>query len=129
MDNNDGTLELLILIIFVFIIYIIPTIVAFKRDHPNKYPILIVNIMFGASLVGWLACLIWAMNAVHTSKSGSNGGESGLNIFSNDVKNVKLVDNDANDGILNLLRLQDLLDRGTITREEFEILKRKQMAE
>jgi hypothetical protein len=41
-------------------IYLLPAIVAEVRKHRNKTPIAIVNIAFGWTLVGWVACLALA---------------------------------------------------------------------
>ena len=82
----------LVLIPVVFVIYAVPSIVAFRRRHPNRYVILAINLAFGGTGVGWLAGLVWACGAVHLSNegSGSHGGESGLNLFANDPKLVRL---------------------------------------
>ena len=43
-------------------------------------------------LWGWLGCMIWAMMAVHITNDpeGSDGGESGLNIYANDPVRVQM---------------------------------------
>jgi ribosomal protein L37E len=38
----------------------IPSAVAFGRNHPNKVPILLLNIFLGATIIGWVIALIWA---------------------------------------------------------------------
>lgn len=75
------------------LIYAIPSIIAFRRRHPNRFAILVINIAFGGTGIGWLGALIWALSAVHLSNEagGSYGGESGLNLFANDVTPVRLV--------------------------------------
>ena len=78
---------LFILWIIFMIIFFIPTIIAFRRGHPNRWVIFIINFVFGATVLGWFGCLIWACHAVHDpvgSSGSSRGGESGLNIFVND---------------------------------------------
>jgi len=54
-------LVLIGLLIFGFWIYFLPSIKAFKRKHKNKVPILLVNIFFGWSLLGWVIALVWAL--------------------------------------------------------------------
>lgn len=44
-------------------IYCIPTIVAYVRKHKNITAIIILNLAFGWTFVGWLASLLWALNA------------------------------------------------------------------
>jgi hypothetical protein len=53
----------LVLIASVFI-YFLPAFVAFRRGHPSRWAILLVNLFFGASIVGWIIALIWALSAV-----------------------------------------------------------------
>jgi hypothetical protein len=43
------------------VIYFLPTIIAFQRDHRNGMPILLVNAFFGWTLLGWVGALIWAI--------------------------------------------------------------------
>ena len=67
--------------------------------------------------------MVWACRALHksTSTTGSDGGESGLNLFVNDeVKVRNLVVNDAPS---QLAQLKALLDAKAINKREFEELK------
>lgn len=43
--------------------YATPTIIAYVREHKNIVPIMIVNICFGWTLLGWLLALIWSCTA------------------------------------------------------------------
>jgi hypothetical protein len=45
--------------------YVIPSIIALKLDHPAKGGIIVVNLVFGMVLVGWVASLAWALNGDH----------------------------------------------------------------
>lgn len=40
--------------------YLVPTIIAVKRQHLQKVPIILVNILLGWSLIGWVVALVWA---------------------------------------------------------------------
>ena len=51
-----------ILGLLVALIYMIPTLVAFNRGHRNRWVIMIINIVFGATLLGWLITIISAFN-------------------------------------------------------------------
>lgn len=42
-------------------IYFVPTFIAIKRDHPQKLPIILINVIFGATLIGWVGALVWAL--------------------------------------------------------------------
>ncbi|MGJ5080222.1 superinfection immunity protein [Bradyrhizobium sp. HKCCYLS3013] len=110
------------------IIYIAPSIVAFRRNHPNRWIILVINVAFGGTIIGWGIAMVWAMRAAHRVGSTGSGGESGLNLFINDVKKIQVVDPPplpATSPVQELERLHDLLVRGAISQLEFDGLKAK----
>lgn len=45
------------------VFYICPSIIAYSREHENFVPILIINLVFGWILVGWVASLAWAFSS------------------------------------------------------------------
>ncbi len=92
-DNPDSPLMIFIYLgLTIFgLVFFLPTIVAFKRKHPNRFLILVINVLAGWTGIAWLVALIWAMNKVHISPTGSSGGESGVNLFVNDEKKVRIV--------------------------------------
>ena len=53
-------LGILILVGLAFYIYLIPTFVAYNRQHPQRVFIMMLNLFLGNTLVGWIAALIWA---------------------------------------------------------------------
>lgn len=129
--DDDGTVvaaTFLIIGLVATLIYLIPTIVAFCRSHPNRWLIAVINIALGGTGIGWLGSLVWACSAAHLSPTGSNGGESGLNLFVNDPQQVKIepasLQLSFDDISAQLLRLKRLRDDGAITPEEYDDLKR-----
>lgn len=44
----------------VLYIYFLPIITAIKRNSPHKTAVVIVNIFFGVTLIGWLVALLLA---------------------------------------------------------------------
>tara|TARA_R110000772_G_scaffold208623_1_gene319207 strand:- start:786 stop:1109 length:324 start_codon:yes stop_codon:yes gene_type:complete len=54
--------QILMLIGVLILVYIhfLPTIIALKKNHKNKVPIILINIFLGWSLVGWVVALVWA---------------------------------------------------------------------
>jgi hypothetical protein len=42
--------------------YIIPTIIAFRKKSHYKWAITVINIFFGATVIGYFAALIWALS-------------------------------------------------------------------
>lgn len=49
----------LVIIVF-FVIYFIPSYIAYKKNHNNKVPILLLNVFLGWTFLGWVAALIWS---------------------------------------------------------------------
>jgi Superinfection immunity protein len=44
--------------------YFLPWIIASHRAHPNKYPIIVINIFLGWTLVGWVVALAWSCSHI-----------------------------------------------------------------
>jgi hypothetical protein len=131
--SDDGAIIVFLGIAFLIIgiIYVMPSIVAFRRDHPNRWIILVINIAFGGTIIGWGVALAWALRAVHRPGSTGNGGESGLNLFINDVKKIQVVEPPPlpqTSPVQELERLHDLFVRGAISQVEFDGLKAKLLA-
>jgi Superinfection immunity protein len=116
MEGNATDLLILGIGLLVFgFVYTLPSIVAFRRDHPNRWLIFVINLAFGGTIIGWGIALAWAMRAVHRLGSASSGGESGLNLFVNDMRKVQIVDPpplSQTSVTLELERLHGLLVRG-----------------
>jgi hypothetical protein len=45
------------------LIYFIPTITAFRRKHPHRGYIALVNLFFGGTGFGWIGALLWALQS------------------------------------------------------------------
>ena len=41
--------------------YLVPTMVAWLRDSPDKWPVTIVNVLLGWTLIGWVAAMVMAV--------------------------------------------------------------------
>ncbi|MBM2294113.1 superinfection immunity protein [Sulfitobacter pseudonitzschiae] len=134
-QDDMFALKLVVLVVIFWILYVVPTVIAFHRKHPNRWAILVVNVVFGATGLGWLGSLVWACSAVHISPNGSNGGESGLNLFVNDPTRVpretpEETAPDPNvgpsaDPLERMMKLLALREAGAIDDNEFAVLKRR----
>ena len=51
---------LILFLLIVGVIYFLPWIIAVERGHKNATAILIINLFFGWSFVGWVIALAWA---------------------------------------------------------------------
>lgn len=48
-----------LLLLFLYI-YFLPTITAIKRNSPHKTAVIVLNVLFGFTLFGWIVALILA---------------------------------------------------------------------
>lgn len=69
-DDNWFGLGILLIAVVVFGFFSIPTIVAFSRRHRSRWVILVLNLAFGVTLIGWVIALIWALNKVDDPVKG-----------------------------------------------------------
>ena len=61
--SNLTPIEMIIAFAALFLvlyIYFLPTITAIKRNSPHKTAVVIVNVLFGFTLVGWVVALLLA---------------------------------------------------------------------
>ena len=47
-------------ILFMIFLYFVPTALAVCREHRQMAPVIIVNVLLGWTLIGWVAALAWA---------------------------------------------------------------------
>ena len=53
----------LIRLIISLVIYFLPTAIVIHRKHRNKVPIIVLNILAGWSIVGWVAAFVWSFTS------------------------------------------------------------------
>ncbi|SER29022.1 Superinfection immunity protein [Faunimonas pinastri] len=61
--NPDVSTGLLLIVILIAL-YLLPAIIAFSRGHHNRVAILVLNLLLGWSVLGWIAALVWSFTAV-----------------------------------------------------------------
>jgi hypothetical protein len=88
--------------------YFIPTIIAEGRRHHNKAAILVVNLFFGWTLLGWVICLAWSLMQPSQQQTGSHAPKASPP----QPNSVDMVDK--------LERLANLRDKNAITEDEFQ---------
>jgi Superinfection immunity protein len=72
MPSSDSAFGLLILLwvtILGLLLYMLPAVIAFGRNHQHRVPILLTNLFFGWTFVGWVGSLVWSAMPVTTVKS------------------------------------------------------------
>jgi len=93
--NGGGKTILLLLCIGTLILavaFVLPSIIAFHRAHRYRWPILIINIVFGATVIGYVVALIWAIWPSGEKKLTANPGASSNEQEVKPTKNVPLRD-------------------------------------
>jgi hypothetical protein len=60
------------------VVYFAPWLIASSRHHHNKFAILVLNILAGWTVVGWIAALVWASTSPESSlvESGARASSS-----------------------------------------------------
>lgn len=43
------------------LLYFLPAIIAFEREHPNAVAVCLVDLFLGWSLIGWVGALVWSL--------------------------------------------------------------------
>jgi hypothetical protein len=91
----------LIIAIAAMVVYVAPSIIALKRKIRNKEILVVLNLILGWTLAGWVGCLIYSLVEKNNDTTLENN------------KYTKII------------RLQELKDRGALTEEEFANEKAK----
>ena len=106
-----GALLLVIVVILLcvggIILYFLPAIIAYKKEHAYKGIILLLDFLLGWTFLGWAACLVWAF----IDNDGSTTNKMFRNVGGNKYEDLE--------------KLQKLKDSGAITDIEFEVEKQK----
>jgi hypothetical protein len=61
LTQNSGAFIFGIFVGIGMFCFFMPYYIAGSRKHPNKYPILAINLFLGWSLIGWVIALVWAL--------------------------------------------------------------------
>jgi uncharacterized membrane protein len=67
MLGNTTTILILVAIV---VLYLLPTLIAFGRQHPHRQEVTLVNILLGWTLIGWIGVFLWASLAHVESEFG-----------------------------------------------------------
>ena len=127
-----GSEWLLLILLFGFPLYFLPSIIAKFRNNSNTTGIFVLNFFLGWTIIGWIGALAWAFSSgpkqaptvvVHNS-SQSYSQEykaDSKQTMKPDVTSTKLLT--QQDKIDHLRQLKQLLDEGVLTNEEFNTQK------
>ena len=144
MDNSAASDafvgEFLLILGLCFVAYLIPSFIAFARGHPNRYVILVINVVLGGTGLGWLVSLIWALDVLHlegrhfasqADTSGWNPAENkpraaALTVWSDSVEHPRSQEEapiSAAAAVAQLEKLTHLKAAGHLSESEFAALK------
>lgn len=76
--------------LLVWVLFLLPTIIAFRNRHPHRWAILSANLFLGATGIGWAGAFAWAKNSADYSGTCMGGRDTGLKIFIDDVRSFRL---------------------------------------
>jgi len=127
-SGNEPDLASLALILVVYLALIVgfiwvallPTIIAVRRRHRHRWLILVVNILFSATGIGWIIALIWALNSLPFTDDFH--GRLGTVRFEGGFSPVRVAQasEKADDAVDQLQRLKQLHAQGVLTDIEYQ---------
>ncbi|WP_417490023.1 superinfection immunity protein [Maricaulis sp.] len=94
-----------VLIPFMAMTYLLPTLIAVSRKHTSLGPIFALNLFLGWSLLGWVAALVWALTRPKPDEP-------------------VIVETPQASTADELAKLAELRDKGILTADEFEARKK-----
>ena len=126
----DDSLAFGLVILVVALVYALPTFIAFARQHEYRWIIFAINVVVGATGLGWLIAFVWAIFPKDKSLAdpilGNPTGLNGRNV-GHTVGEVQAAADQSRDKKMEtasaleaLDRLASLAERGVITSDEFE---------
>jgi hypothetical protein len=99
-------------IVFLFLIiatYFLPSFNAFSRKHPDRWPIFMLDLFLGWTIIGWVVSLVWSVSP----------------ITSRDMTRVPSQSQPEDDKYQKLEKIGSLMEKGLLTESEFEAEKAK----
>ena len=64
---------LLIALLMVLMLYLVPSVIAFRRQHPKRWLLLLANVFTGFTVLGWILCFVWAFSALQKLRPSVDG--------------------------------------------------------
>ena len=55
-----GSTSTILMLLAIVVIYLLPTLIAFGREHPRRQDVAVANILLGWTLIGWIVVFLWA---------------------------------------------------------------------
>ncbi|VVM54712.1 hypothetical protein PS684_00107 [Pseudomonas fluorescens] len=99
-------------IVFLFLTiatYFLPSFNAFSRKHPDRWPIFMLDLFLGWTIIGWVVSLVWSVSPITSA----------------DTTRVQPQPQSEEDKYQKLERIGSLKEKGLLTESEFEAEKAK----
>jgi hypothetical protein len=106
---SESTVEALILVAVVAILYLVPPAIAIVRKHPYRWPIVAISLAAGWTGAGYLAALVWA---VWPFKTRTSNGVLDLPNKRMNERAIYVLKNQQETGPYREAEIADLLKRG-----------------
>lgn len=55
-----GNTTTILMVLGIVVLYMLPSLIAFGREHPRRQDVALANILLGWTLIGWIAVFLWA---------------------------------------------------------------------
>lgn len=101
-------------IVFIFLTiatYFLPSFNAFSRKHPDRWPIFMLDLFLGWTIIGWVVSLVWSVSPIPSADT--TRAQPQPQPQSEEDKYQKLE------------RIGSLKEKGLLTESEFEAEKAK----
>ena len=130
MDDSGWAIAIIVAVLLGALFYFLPSIIAFNRDHSYKWVILAINTVAGASGIGWLIAMVWAVypqerslaDPVIGNPTGTgerNVGHTMAEVRAASGTSSGAKESSADSPIDAIAKLASLAKEGVITDEEF----------
>ena len=121
-----------LIILIIALLYFVPTVIAFKRNHAYKNIILIINLVFGLTGIGWAIAAIWAVfpseksliDPVLGNVTGTGVRNAGDTFGAKSFGEKRGFEREK-DNFDRLQEIAKLHQNGSLTDEEFKAMKKK----
>jgi hypothetical protein len=136
MDTPGWVVLGILAVLVLLLVYGLPTYIAFKRNHHFKWIILAINVILGASGIGWLIAFVWAVwpqdksladpllgNPTGTGRRNSGHTLGEMRASAAQTESSLGGAGTASAALDAIDRLSKLAERGAITPEEFSAKK------
>ena len=69
-EEEKGLIELVLVGLLLLFIYMLPTVIANNRRHPQIGAICALNILLGWTMLGWVGAFVWSLTNSSTARYG-----------------------------------------------------------